>query len=179
MPTDVMIDMETLGTKLDSVILTIGACRFDPYGDGITDQLSLRLTVDDQTEIYNRTIDEGTIRWWANQNPEAIEEALGDENRTSFKDAMQQLYKFCWNRRAVWSNGAAFDIVLAETAFRQLDMRIPWFFYNVRDTRTLYEISQVRLSDDGNATSHKAVEDAIKQAKLVQKAFRKITVNEI
>ena len=26
------------------------------------------------------------------------------------KDAMDQLYKFCWNRRAVWSNGAGFDI---------------------------------------------------------------------
>ena len=30
---DIMIDIETLATSPDSVILTIGALRFDPYAD--------------------------------------------------------------------------------------------------------------------------------------------------
>lgn len=179
MATDIMIDMETLGIKPDCVILTIGACRFDPRGDGITDQLSLRLDINEQTEVFNRSIDESTVQWWSNQTPEAIEEALGDNDRIGFRDAMDQLFKFCWNRNAVWSNGSIFDIVIAEGAFRQLDMRIPWPFYTVRDTRTLYDIARVKLFDDGKKTSHKALEDAIKQAKLVQKAYKKITLNEV
>ena len=35
MANDIMIDMETLSTNPDCVILTIGAVRFDPRGDGV------------------------------------------------------------------------------------------------------------------------------------------------
>ena len=71
-------------------------------------------------------------------------------------------------------NGASFDIVVAETAWRQLGMRIPWPFYTVRDTRTLYEVAGVSLKDGGHSTTHKAVEDAERQAIVVQKAYHKL-----
>jgi hypothetical protein len=61
-----------------------------------------------------------------------------------------------------------------ETAWQQLDMRIPWPFYTVRDTRTLYEVAGVKLKDGGHVTSHKAVEDAERQAVVVQKAYKKL-----
>jgi hypothetical protein len=91
---------------------------------------------------------------------------------------MEELYKFGWNRRAVWSNGASFDVVVAETAFRQVlsdrPNPIPWPFYTVRDTRTLYEVANVKLKDGGYKTTHKAVEDAERQAIKVQEAYRKL-----
>jgi hypothetical protein len=34
MSCDIMIDLETLGTTADSVILSIGAVRFDSLGEG-------------------------------------------------------------------------------------------------------------------------------------------------
>lgn len=172
-----MIDMETLDVTPFCVILTIGCVTFDPYGEGVIEKLELRPTIEEQTERFSRTINEGTLRWWSEQSSDAIEEAMSDRGRISFKECMEKLYKFCWNRNAVWSNGAAFDVVVAETAFTQLDMRIPWPFYTVRDTRTLYDIAKVKLSDGGKKTSHKAVEDATRQAELVQKAFKKITVS--
>ena len=139
---------------------------------------SLRPTVEDQTEIHNRIINEDTLRWWSEQSPEALEEALGDTGRVPLRECMEALYKFCWNRRAVWSNGASFDIVVAETAMRQTLTEypnpIPWPFYTVRDTRTLYEIANVKLKDGGHVTSHKAVEDAERQAIVVQKAYMKL-----
>ena len=169
-----MIDMETLDTSPFCAILTIGAVRFDPKGSGVVERLELRPTLEDQTDIYNRRINEDTLRWWGEQSPEAQEEALGDRDRIPFKECMEKLYKFCWNRRAVWSNGAAFDVVVAETAFEQLGMRIPWAFYTVRDTRTLYEICGVKLKDGGHVTSHKAVEDAERQAIVVQQGYMKL-----
>ena len=145
---------------------------------GVVEKLTLKPTIEDQTEIYNRVINEDTLRWWSTQSPEAMEEALGDEGRISFKECMEQLYKFCWNRRAVWSNGAAFDVVAVETGMRQTltdyPNPIPWPFYTVRDTRTLYEIASVKLKDGGHKTSHKAVEDAERQAIVVQDAYRKL-----
>ena len=176
MANDIMIDIESLDTSPYCVILTIGAVRFDPKGTGVVEKLELRPTIDEQTEVYNRVINDDTIRWWSTQNPAALEEAMGDQGRESFKDCMEKLYKFCWNRRAVWSNGAAFDCVAMETAWQQLDMRIPWPFYTVRDTRTLYEIAGVKLKDGGHVTSHKAVEDAERQAIVVQEAYKKLMI---
>ena len=180
MANDIMIDLETLDTNPYCVILTIGAVRFDPKGQGVIERLELRPTIEDQTEIHNRIINEDTLRWWSEQSPEALEEAMGDRDRMSFRDCMEVLYKFCWNRRAVWSNGASFDVVACETGMRQTLTEypnpIPWPFYTVRDTRTLYEIAGVSLKDKkyGSKTTHKAVEDAEHQAIVVQDAYMKL-----
>jgi hypothetical protein len=176
MADNIMIDIESLDTSPNCVILTIGAVRFDPRGMGIVERLELRPTIDEQTEKFNRVINEDTLRWWGEQSPEALDEAMGDRDRVSFSDCMEALYKFCWNRRAVWSNGASFDIVAMESAWRNLGMRIPWPYYTVRDTRTLYEIAGVSLKDKkyGTSTTHKAVEDAEHQAIVVQDAYRKL-----
>ena len=168
-----MIDLETLDTTPNCVILTIGAVRFDPKGQGIVEKLELRPTIEDQMEL-GRILNEDTLRWWGEQSPEAQEEALGDRDRKSFKECMEILYKFCWNRRAVWSNGAAFDVVAVESAWAQLGMKIPWAFWTVRDTRTLYEVTGVSLKDEKHITSHKAVEDAAHQAIIVQKGYLKL-----
>lgn len=177
MANDIMIDIESLNTTPDCVILTIGAVRFDPKGLGVVERLELRPTIEDQTEIYGRTINEDTLRWWSTQSEAAQEEALGDRDRMSFKDCMELLYKFCWNRTNVWSNGAGFDCVVMEHAWRQVSERpnpIPWPFWSVRDTRTLYDITGVKLKDGGHTTSHKAVEDAERQAIVVQKGYVKL-----
>ena len=172
MANDIMIDIESLDTGPYCVVLTIGAVRFDPKGIGVVEKLELRPTIEEQIDIHKRTINDGTIRWWSEQSPEALEEAMGDGGRISFAESMEILYKFCWNRRAVWSNGASFDIVAMETSFVQNGMRIPWPFYTIRDTRTLYEIAGVKLSSGGHKTSHRAVEDAERQAIVVQDAYK-------
>lgn len=175
-----MIDLESLDTSPNAVILTIGAVSFNPKSMGIVERLELRPTIEDQTEIHNRIINEDTLRWWSEQSPEALEEAFGDGGRSSFNECMEALYKFCWNRRAVWSNGAGFDVVACETAFRQaLTDRpnpIPWPYYTVRDTRTLYEVAGVSLKDKkyGSKTTHRAIEDAEHQAIVVQDAYRNL-----
>ncbi len=171
-----MIDIESLDTSPNCVILTIGAVRFDPKGMGVVEKLELRPMIEEQTEKYNRVINDDTVRWWSNQSEAALNEAMGDWGRVSFKECMDSLYKFCWNRRAVWSNGAGFDIVAMESAWRNLGTPIPWPYYTVRDTRTLYEVAGVSLKDKkyGTKTTHKAVEDAEHQAIVVQDAYRKL-----
>jgi len=170
----IMIDMETLDTAPSTVILTIGVVSFDPRGVGVIEKLELRPTIDEQTEVYNRSISDDTLRWWGEQSPDAIEEAMGDQGRISYRECMEKLYKFCWNADKVWSNGSGFDVVVAENAFRELDMKIPWPFWTIRDCRTIYDLAGVSLKDGGHVTSHKAVEDAERQAVVVQKAYQKL-----
>ena len=169
----VMLDCETIGIKSTAVILTIGAVKFDPKGTGIIDRLELRPTMEDQ-EALGRTVDEGTLQWWSTQSESAQEEAFSDRDRIPFKEAMEKLYKFCWNQNNVWSHGASFDVVLMETCWQSLGMNEPWKFSTVRDTRTLFDITGVSLRDGGYVTTHKAVEDAARQAFIVQKAYQKL-----
>lgn len=168
-----MIDLETMGITSTAVILTIGAVIFDPKGTSIQDRIELRPTMEDQ-EALGRTIDESTLKWWSNQNAAAQEEAFSDRDRIPFKEAMEKLHKFCWNRNNVWSHGAAFDVVLMETSWQSLGMQPPWLFHTVRDTRTLFDITGVSLKDGGYVTTHRAVEDAARQAFIVQKAYQKL-----
>jgi len=168
-----MIDCETLDTSPFCVLLTIGAVIFDPKGTGIIDKIDLRPTMEDQLEL-GRVINDDTVRWWGNQSVAAQEEALGDRDRIPFKECMEKLYKFCWNRNYVWSHGAAFDVVAMETSWASLGMSEPWLFHTVRDTRTLFDVTGVSLKDDGYVTTHKASEDAARQAFIVQKAYQKL-----
>lgn len=171
MTQDIMIDAETLDTSPFCVLLTIGAVIFDPRGNGVTETLDLRPSIEEQLEM-GRVINDDTVAWWGNQSAAAQHEALGDHDRIPFKEAMEKLYKFCWNRNRPWSHGAAFDIVAMETSWTSLGMQEPWLFHKVRDTRTLYDVTGVSLKDDGYVTTHKASEDATRQAIIVQKAYR-------
>ena len=171
MATNVMIDLETLDTSPFCVILTIGAVIFDPKGDGIIAKLDLRPSIEEQLDL-GRVINDDTVKWWGNQSASAQHEALGDHDRIPFKAALEQLHKFCSNKGNPWSHGAAFDIVAVETSWAKFGMSAPWQFHKVRDTRTLFDVTGVNLKDGGYVTTHKASEDAARQAFIVQKAYK-------
>ena len=81
-------------------------------------------------------------------------------------------------------NGAPFDLVVMENAWRQTSDNpnpIPWPFWTMRDTRTLYEVTGVSLKDKkyGTKTTHRAVEDAEHQAIVVQRAYMKLMKAEL
>lgn len=173
MAQDIMIDCETLDTSPFCVLLTIGAVIFDPRGNGVVETLDLRPSIEDQLAL-GRRINEDTVRWWGEQSEAAQHEALGDHDRIPFKEAMEQLYKFCWNKGRPWSHGAGFDIVAMETSWASLGMASPWTYNKVRDTRTLFDLTGVNLWDDGYVTTHKASEDATRQAIIVQRGYRKL-----
>jgi hypothetical protein len=61
-----------------------------------------------------------------------------------------------------------------EHAWRQLGQLPAWSFWKVRDTRTIYEITGVSLKDGNYATTHKAVEDAERQAIILQNGYKKL-----
>ena len=90
----VMLDLETLGTHPDCVILTIGAIKFNPYstqppGEGIY----LKLDIQEQLTL-GRSVTESTIEWWGKQDPRVREEAMGETDRVSVNDLRKDLNKF-------------------------------------------------------------------------------------
>jgi DNA polymerase III epsilon subunit-like protein len=171
--TDVMIDLETLDVTPTASILTIGAVRFDPFGDDIAepscDKLYIKIDLD-SCDRYGGTVSDSTIEWWANQSKAAQEEAFDPVGRIPIEEAMNQLYKFCWGGKRVWSHGATFDIPICEFYFRKVGKAIPWQFWEARCTRTLFDIGIDPKRPP--VLKHHALEDAWNQAVGVQNVFK-------
>ena len=67
----VMIDLETLGTKADSVIISIGAVKFDLDSEQMDDNgFYASVSIDSNLE-RGRKIDEDTLLWWLQQSTDA------------------------------------------------------------------------------------------------------------
>lgn len=175
MNTDIMIDLETLDTGPNATILTIGAVKFDPFGDDIKEPSSEKFYVKvdlDSCDELKLDVSNDTVEWWSRQSKEAQDEAFSTEGRIHIRDAMNQLYSFCWGAKRVWSHGAAFDIVICENVFKKLQKAVPWNFWQVRCTRTLFDIGIDPQRPP--VLKHHALEDAWNQAVGVQNIYKRL-----
>ena len=173
MKTDIMIDLETLDVLPTASILTIGAVRFDPFGDDVNDPDCDKFYVKvdlDSCDRYGCTVSQDTVEWWSKQSQAAQDEAFSPEGRIPIESAMDQLYKFCWGGKRVWSHGAGFDVIILEHLFRKVGKAIPWSFWEVRDTRTLFDLGI--NPNRPPVLKHHALEDAWNQAVGVQNVFK-------
>jgi DNA polymerase III epsilon subunit-like protein len=175
MNTDIMIDLETLDVLPTATILTIGAVKFDPFGEDVTEpkceKFYVRVDVDSCDRI-GATVSQSTLDWWASQEQAAQDEAFDPNGRIPIEDAMAQLYKFCWGAKRVWSHGAGFDVTILEWYFRKIGKAIPWSFWEVRDTRTIFDLGI--NPNRPPVLKHHALEDAWNQAVGVQNVFKTI-----
>ena len=173
-----MIDLETLGTSADTVILTVGAIKFDPLTDADPyADMYHRLNVDQQTDL-GRTIDESTIEWWGKQDPEIWEEALGDDNRIDVDDFIRDLQKWVVGVDVIWAQGYGFDITILDHLLLSKGHNLPWNFWNVRDSRTLFQLMPKDPRKALNFAAHNALEDCRAQAKCVQYCYRELGIQK-
>jgi DNA polymerase III epsilon subunit-like protein len=173
MNTDIMIDLETLDVLPTATILSIGAVKFDPFGMDIAEPSATKFytRVDvDSCDRLGATVSQSTIEWWSNQSKAAQEEAFNPEDRIDIHIALDQLYKFCWGAKRVWSHGAGFDVTILEWYFRKIGKAIPWQFWEVRDTRTIFDVGI--HPNRPPVLAHHALEDAWNQAVGVQNVYR-------
>ena len=175
MLSDIMIDLETLATSPNASVLTIGAIRFDPFNNDIDsptcEKLYLKVDLDSCDEL-GLEVNDDTIAWWGQQSKEAQDEAFSTEDRIHIREAFDKLYKFCWGAKRVWSHGASFDTVICENIFRKLNKACPWSFWQVRCTRTLFDIGIDPKRPP--VLKHHALEDAWNQAVGVQNVFQRL-----
>ena len=87
---------------------------------------------------------------------------------------LQKLYKFCLPGKYFWAQGVAFDTVICEQIFKKLGRGAPWMFYNLRDTRTLFDIKDPKMP---SARHHHALFDCWRQIVGVQNVYREIGKN--
>ncbi len=184
-----MIDLETLSTSPKSAILTIGAVKFSRAAsetppspdDSFYRKIDLSEYRDAQFEISDEC-----VAFWEKQSDDAKRETFKGKDRVSLKSALSDLSAFMGARAPftrVWSNGSVFDIIILENAFRTLNLDVPWKFWNVRDVRTMLDVSGQKLADfpfpdmpDGKkGQPHHAISDCMRQIEAVQAGFKRIS----
>jgi len=173
MTTHLMVDLETMAVTPKATVLTLGAIKFNPYANGYGDTLYFRVDIDDQDKL-GREVDPNTLDWWAKQDPAIMEEAFSPNDRVPLVEAIDRFHKFAWGCDAFWSHGSIFDIAIIEDIYRQLERTPPWQFWQIRDTRTIFDLGYDPDMPKGG--KHDALQDAIRQAVGVQNIYAKLKI---
>ena len=169
-----MIDLEGLATGPDTCILTIAAQAFDPFGSGYYDQhYYARVDLESQPD---RAIDDGTIEWWATQPTHAREEAFNEQGRIPLDQALDELGKLIWHSKLVWSQGPTYDMNILEHAYKSYHKPLPWKYYQVRDSRTVFSLWPEQTIPP---TTHHALEDCRRQIGMLQNTLKYLNVKEL
>lgn len=164
---NIMVDIETLGTRSTSVILSIGAVAFDDTALGNTYHTRIDI---DSCLAAGLTVDGRTIQWWMEQPDNARQ--LFQRAAEPLKHALLDFtHAFDWDDTLVWCNGMNFDLPILENAFNAVGVAVPWKYYNGRDYRTVKGmfpkelVNRVRIEP---TVEHDALEDARAQALTLQ-----------
>lgn len=164
---DLMIDLETLATTADAVIMSIGAVPFDLEAGTVSEEgYYVSVSVESNLD-YRRRISEDTLIWWMKQ--EAAARNVFMEPKIALPEALIGLSEFIGdNSPRVWSNGADFDVPMLAHAFTQQNMEVPWNRWDSRCFRTYKNLPGAKtVPAPASGVKHNALSDAYNQAQHV------------
>jgi exodeoxyribonuclease VIII len=155
-----MVDLETLGTTVDSVFLSVAAIQFDFNTGEKGDIFNMNIKLDDALK-HGRKVQADTVHWWLTQQPATMQKMF--ERSQPLACVLGALKNFIESNGIVytWGNPASFDLGMLIHAYNQLGIEAPWKYYNERCYRTmksLFELPMERL-DVGNSEAHNPMAD--------------------
>ena len=172
-----MLDLETLGTLSNSVILTIGAIKFDPEKtiSSLEDCNTFykRITISSCKDV-GLVSEESTIQWWNSQDVNVRYEAIDNQDRLPLQQVLLEFTKWFGNSKKIWGHGDDFDCVIMANAYQACNLTPPWKFWNTRDTRTLYDLANVNLKNFSQDNIHHALHDSYRQILALQKSYNNL-----
>lgn len=167
----IMVDLETLGTSNDALILSLGACRFHPDSTEIVDSFYVKIDPA-SAQAYGLKIDVATVMWWMEQDAMARDALTDTDGQVDLVTALEGFAMWVGpDSLPLWGNGATFDNVLLRSAYKAIGMDCPWAFWDDRCYRTVKNLApEIKLERAG--VHHNALDDAISQAKHLQAIAR-------
>lgn len=177
----VMVDIETLSTEKNAVVLSIGAVEFDPFTGKILAEFYRPLKLSSQSK---RHVSASTVQWWAKQCEKNLDNvgflAGLDENGWDVTEALTMLGVFIAGADEagqdvdvnVWACDPDFDLDILATLYADFGMKTPWKYYETRSVRTIRTMGkQFNLETPKLEASHNALDDCVRQAKQVSYVY--------
>lgn len=136
--TEMMFDIETLGTRAGCVVLSFAAVVYTSTKGVVIAGVSHVLSVPDQIRT-GAHVDEGTAAWWATQSDAAWGAATS--NPVSVRYATKELDALVLkhNPERIYCQGMDFDFPIFADLRRRFDLGSGWEHWKQRDTRTAYD----------------------------------------
>ena len=163
---DLMLDIETLGTRPTSVICQLGACYFHRNTGEVGDTFCININVGSGI-MAGLTVDEDTCSWWRQQK-----QKTWIENAVNIQLAFTKFEEFAKDAKFVWSH-ATFDVPIVANAYAILNRKLPFKFRGARDIRTLVDLANVKIQKD-TVKTHDALDDCIRQVEYCVECFNKL-----
>ena len=166
----ICIDLETLSTRSNAVIVTIAAVKFNFLGDTV-EKFCINVNPR-EGKLLGLHISKETLDWWRLQRPEATKAWM--TSQVGLGDALDQLDAFCGPSKHTmyYSQGINFDFPILESSYEVLERQSPWKFWNLRDTRTIYWLAGLDTKTEPRiGTYHNAIDDCLTQIAWLKKSL--------
>lgn len=190
---DIMVDLETLGTRQDAIVLEISAVEFNCHTGEIGEVFDAKLDIDEQVQ-YRRSLNRETLQWWFKQDEEARKNIFDEDVDiirfnipwvlAEFSNFVERCNNKCnsdSDRRVVklWGNGSLFDLGILQNMYETClpNMKLPWKFWAVNDVRTIVDLNpDVKRNCKFDGTPHCAVDDCKHEIKYLVETLKTIKV---
>ena len=169
----VMIDIETLSTRSNAAITSIGACKFN-FIDGITQQFKMNIDPA-SSKKFGLHIDMETVKWWSTQSKEARHGWQSDPQTLEF--AMDSFNEWIGtDKMTVWAHGASFDFSIIQSSYVATKTKRPWKYTDEMCLRTTLKLldSYQSFKNEKNTSgsvNHDSIADAVFQTKFLLSMF--------
>ncbi len=181
---DFSIDLETLGTRYNAPILSIGVAQFSRETGEIGATFYKEVDIESALRVGKPSAD--TIAWWITQNKQA-QAVFHGKDKMALSTVLMELTTWMRSKSfapCVWGNGATFDISILEYAYDHgtVGLKEPWHFMKIRDMRTIVEAAEMLFGFDRTfipkvGVAHNALDDATYQAKIISAAWTSMRKN--
>jgi hypothetical protein len=183
---ELLIDIETYGTKPGSIISQLSMVEINPYNFEVVKFLG-PINIDTITcERLGMTMEVECIEWWLQQD-KAVQENLLKSPRISIQDALVKMIKFIAEDENpdlsvvpdlesvyfnLWSH-SSFDFPIINAALDICHLpRIP--FWKGKDMRTVMGMTGVKKDDiEFQGLEHDSMSDVYHEAKLLSLSLKK------
>lgn len=162
----VSLDLETMSTEPNAVVVSIGAVKVDTGTGLIIDKFYRVLPVQEQEKV-GRHVSASTMAWWCRQSDEA-RSVFSDDPRAMVIYALYEFIEFMQGVDELWGYGSDFDNVILRSLFESFNVKAPWTHRQNRCLRTLkamYPDTCKGMPKIG--VEHNALDDAEYQAHCI------------
>ena len=151
--THLVVDLETLGFRENTVILSMAMVPFQfevvkPYEWYIENGIIVKFNVEEQIKKYKRTTCKEVVDWWKSQPMESKKLNLTPQ-KTDFKviEGCQTITKFVNNsgydqkKSYIWCRRSHFDFPKISHLYEvSAGMKVPYNDWSIRDVVTLIDV---------------------------------------
>lgn len=190
---DIIVDLETLGTDVDSTVIQIAAAEFDiTTGELVGDSFESCL---DLAYCQDIKVSGSTLSFWLKDkhNQQTLQEILVNGKYCSESQMWNAFYSWlikksieCNGELKLWGNGISFDNMIIRHHLGKERYSQAVKFWNERDARTLVDMycRKANISDRDfknsipNENKHDAMSDIIWEAKFLSAAYNGLNIQE-